>query len=129
MAAGIDEARVGAWLESHVHAIVPPFVYRSIGGGRSNLTFLVTDAAGREVALRRPPTGHVLATAHDMAREFRVISAIGPTAVPVPAAMALCADEAVNGAPFYVMALRRGRGDRPSVAKAATGCRWRCGRR
>ena len=119
MAAGIDEARVGAWLESHVHAIVPPFVYRSIGGGRSNLTFLVSDAGGREVVLRRPPTGHVLATAHDMAREFRVISAIGPTAVPVPAAMALCADEAVNGAPFYVMAYVEG-AVIDSVAKAAT---------
>ena len=66
VAVGIDEARVGAWLESHVHVIVPPFVYRSIGGGRSNLTFLVSDAGGREVVLRRPPTGHVLATAHDM---------------------------------------------------------------
>ena len=55
--------------------------------------------------LRRPPLHHVLATAHDMTREFRAISAMGPTAVPVPDALGLCTDESVNGAPFYVMTL------------------------
>ena len=53
--------------------------------------------------LRRPPLGHVLATAHDMAREFRIIAAVGTTAVPVPPALGLCTDVDVNGAPFYVM--------------------------
>ena len=53
--------------------------------------------------LRRPPLGAVLATAHDMAREHRIISAIGRTEVPVPPALGLCEDEGVNGAPFYVM--------------------------
>lgn len=73
-----------------------------ISGGKSNLTYLVTSAAG-ELVLRRPPLGHVLPTAHDMVREHTVISALGPTAVPVPATVALCTDHGVIGAPFFVM--------------------------
>ena len=80
-----------------------PSRFELIAGGRSNLTYRVTDGAGRAYALRRPPLSHVLPTAHDMAREYRVITALGPTAVPVPATFGLCEDEAVNGAPFYVM--------------------------
>ena len=53
--------------------------------------------------LRRPPMGHVLATAHDMAREHRIISALADSGVPVPAIVGLCEDDEVNGAPFYVM--------------------------
>lgn len=75
---------------------------RLIEGGRSNLTYMVTDGTSRWV-IRRPPLGHVLATAHDMGREYRVISALNPTAVPVPRTVLLCPDEAVIGAPFYVM--------------------------
>jgi aminoglycoside phosphotransferase (APT) family kinase protein len=63
----------------------------------------VTDATGRHFALRRPPRSHVLPTAHDMTREYRVISALGATAVPVPVTFGLCEDDAVNGRPFYVM--------------------------
>ncbi len=74
-----------------------------VSGGKSNLTYRVGDGH-RTWIVRRPPLGHVLATAHDMAREHRVISALGPTAVPVPATYALCEDESVVGAPFYVMA-------------------------
>jgi len=73
-----------------------------IAGGRSNLTYLVA-ADDKEVVLRRPPLGHVLPTAHDMAREFTVISALADTEVPVPDAIHLCRDESVLGAPFYVM--------------------------
>ncbi|MDQ1659691.1 MAG: hypothetical protein QOD41_4774 [Cryptosporangiaceae bacterium] len=73
-----------------------------ISGGKSNLTYDVRSAAGR-VVLRRPPLGHVLPTAHDMAREHRVIAALAGTAVPVPAALHLCTDPAVLGAPFQVM--------------------------
>jgi len=100
---GLDEERVGAWLPEHVDGALPPFSYSLIAGGRSNLTFRVTGGDGQQFVLRRPPLGHVLATAHDMAREHRIISALGPTAVPVPPALALCADETVNDAPFYVM--------------------------
>lgn len=73
-----------------------------VGGGKSNLTFLVASPAGR-VVLRRPPLRQVLPTAHDMAREYRVIAALAGSDVPVPAALQLCTDEAVLGAPFYVM--------------------------
>ncbi len=73
-----------------------------IAGGMSNLTYVVSSAAG-EVVLRRPPTGSVLPTAHDMAREYRVITALADTAVPVPRTLHLCSDPGVLGAPFYVM--------------------------
>jgi aminoglycoside phosphotransferase (APT) family kinase protein len=71
-------------------------------GGRSNLTYEVSGRSRRWV-LRRPPLGHVLATAHDMAREFRVLSALSGSPVPVPRTLLLCRDEAVLGAPFYLM--------------------------
>lgn len=79
-----------------------PLTARLIEGGRSNLTYAVTDGTTRWV-VRRPPLGHVLATAHDMKREHRVISALHGTDVPVPAPLLLCEDDAVIGAPFYVM--------------------------
>jgi aminoglycoside phosphotransferase (APT) family kinase protein len=73
-----------------------------ITGGRSNLTYRITDGT-RIWVLRRPPLGHVLPTAHDMSREFRVISALAGTDVPVPAPLVLCTEVDVLGAPFYVM--------------------------
>ena len=100
---GIDVERVSAWLAEHVDSATPPFACSLIVGGHSNLTYLVVDATGRRMVLRRPPLGHVLATAHDMAREHRIISAVGRTNVPVAPALGLCTDDAVNGAPFYVM--------------------------
>jgi aminoglycoside phosphotransferase (APT) family kinase protein len=100
---GIDEAPVSAWLAANIATVEPPFTFELIAGGRSNLTYRVTDAGGRPFVLRRPPLGHVLATAHDMAREHRLISAVGTTTVPVPPALGLCTDESVNGMPFYVM--------------------------
>jgi aminoglycoside phosphotransferase (APT) family kinase protein len=100
---GLDLDRVGSWLEANVEGAVGPFDAALIGGGRSNLTYAVTGADGRRLVVRRPPLGHVLATAHDVGREFRIIAALGPTPVPVPGALALCTDEDVNGAPFYVM--------------------------
>jgi aminoglycoside phosphotransferase (APT) family kinase protein len=77
-----------------------------IAAGMSNLTYVVTPEGGSDddaVILRRPPTGAVLATAHDMGREHRVLTALGPTDVPVPRTLHLCTDPAVLGAPFYVM--------------------------
>ena len=100
---GIDVERVTAWLAGNVDAVEAPFEFEFISGGRSNLTFGVTDAKGRKLVLRRPPISHVLATAHDMGREHRIISALASTDVPVPAAVGFCEDPAVNGAPFYVM--------------------------
>ena len=104
MTEGIREAEVTAWFEEHVAGARGPLAFELIAGGHSNLTFKVTDAEGHEFVLRRPPLGHVLATAHDMGREHRIISALGPTPVPVAPALAYCPDDDVNGAPFYVMA-------------------------
>ena len=73
-----------------------------ISGGKSNLTYRVACDAG-EIVLRRPPLGHVLPTAHDMAREFRVQSALHPTRVPVPRTLYLADAGSVLGVPFYLM--------------------------
>jgi aminoglycoside phosphotransferase (APT) family kinase protein len=105
---GIDIARVSAWLAEHIDGAEAPFQFDIIAGGHSNLTYKVVDANGRRLVLRRPPLGHVLATAHDMAREHRIISAVGQTAVPVAPALGLCTDDEVNGAPFYVMGFVEG---------------------
>jgi aminoglycoside phosphotransferase (APT) family kinase protein len=104
---GIEEATLTPWLAEHV-GLAPPLDFELIAGGRSNLTYRVADAQGRVVALRRPPIGHVLPTAHDMQREHRIVSALGPTSVPVAKTLAFCDDESVNGAPFYVMEYVRG---------------------
>jgi aminoglycoside phosphotransferase (APT) family kinase protein len=103
---GIDADRVGSWLAGHVDGLDQgsgPVRFELVSGGRSNLTYRITGAAGSTYALRRPPTGGVLSTAHDVSREWRFISAMAPTAVPVPAPVAYCADTAVTGAEFYVM--------------------------
>ena len=100
---GIDVAKVEAWLNANIEGAHGPYTYSLIAGGRSNLTFHVSDSRGLQMVLRRPPLGHVLATAHDMAREHRIISAVGKTNVPVPKTLGVCIDDSVNGAPFYVM--------------------------
>ncbi len=100
---GVDIANVTGWFKAHAAAVTAPLDFQLIAGGHSNLTFKVTDEAGHAWVLRRPPLGHVLATAHDMTREHTIISALGPTAVPVPTTVGLCTDESVNGSPFYVM--------------------------
>ena len=102
---GIDPGAVGEWCAANIPDCVAPLRYRLLAGGHSNLTYEVSDAEGRRWVLRRPPLGHVLATAHDMAREHRILTALRDTPVPVPATVGLCTDVAVNGAPFYVMAM------------------------
>ena len=100
---GIDADRVGAWIEANVARAAPPFSFERIAGGRSNLTFAVIDCAGRRWALRRPPLGKALGSAHDMGREHRVVSALAATDVPVAPIAGFCEDADVNGAPFYLM--------------------------
>lgn len=100
---GLDTIAVADWLRSVApDAVAGPLAATLITGGKSNLTYLVTDGT-HEYVVRRPPLGHVLATAHDMGREYRVMAALAPTAVPVPRMVALCEDVDVIGAPFYVM--------------------------
>ena len=101
--AGIDSRAVTEWLGRHVRTLVPPLRFQLVAGGRSNLTFRVEDSDGRTVALRRPPLSHVLPTAHDMAREYRILRALWPSPVPVPQPLGLCEDAAVTGSAFYVM--------------------------
>lgn len=100
-------------LAAHLQAtlaggLAGPLTASLIGGGRSNPTYRLTDGESVWV-LRRPPYGHVLPSAHDMKREYTVIEALGGSAVPVPAAVHLCEDTAVLGAPFYLMDLVDGR--------------------
>lgn len=101
--AGIDESAVSRWLADRIEGAEPPFTFHPIPGGNSNLTYRVRGRGGTDFALRRPPLGKILESAHDMAREYRVISALQGTGVPVPPALGLCSDPEVNGAPFYVM--------------------------
>lgn len=105
MTEGLDTDALAAWLEKQSPGLLSadrPLEATLITGGKSNLTYAVTDGEV-DVIVRRPPLGHVLATAHDMTREHRVITALGPTDVPVPRTYALCEDDSVIGAPFYVM--------------------------
>jgi aminoglycoside phosphotransferase (APT) family kinase protein len=103
VAEGLDTDALAAWLETERPGLLSgPLEATLITGGKSNLTYTVTDGS-TDVIVRRPPLGHVLATAHDMTREHRVITALGPTDVPVPETFALCEDDSVIGAPFYVM--------------------------
>jgi aminoglycoside phosphotransferase (APT) family kinase protein len=99
---GIDRDNVTRWMSEHVGAVAP-LAFELIAGGRSNLTFRVTDAHGANFVLRRPPTSHVLPTAHDMVREHTIISALYPQGIPVPQPLGLCSDVTVNERPFYVM--------------------------
>ncbi|WP_442877570.1 phosphotransferase family protein [Dactylosporangium sp. AC04546] len=98
---GLNLERLQEFLDAKAPGLVSaPLTAELVAGGRSNLTYILNQV----FVLRRPPLGHVLATAHDMGREFRVISALGPTAVPVPEALLFCEDPDVLGAPFYLMA-------------------------
>ena len=88
---------VEAWFALNVPSASPPLSFERIAGGHSNLTFRVSDAGGNRWALRRPPLGKRLGSAHDMAREHKVVSALGPTEVPVAPVVGLCEDESVSG--------------------------------
>ena len=99
---GLDLAALTEYLPAHGIPVAGPLQARLFAGGRSNLTYELSDGV-RKWVLRRPPLGHVLETAHDMKREFRFISELGRSAVPVPEALFRCDDEGVIGAPFFVM--------------------------
>lgn len=100
---GVNGANVTAWFEHNVPGVAAPFTVELIAGGHSNLTFGVTDAAGEQYVLRRPPLGHVLESAHDMGREHKIVAALAGSGVPVAETLGLCRDVEVNEAPFYIM--------------------------
>ncbi len=118
---GLDAAALRSYLDSVVPGLVAgPLRAEIIAGGRSNLTYVVTDGVSTWV-LRRPPLGHVLATAHDMGREYRVLSALRGTPVPVPTTILHCPDPSVIGAPFYLMEHVAGEVYRSAAQTAALG--------
>lgn len=99
---GIDAPGITAWLAART-PLAPPLAWERIPGGRSNLTYRVTDAEGRRFVLRRPPLHSVLASAHDVGREYRIMSALQDADVPVPPVVGAEPGDHVTGAPFYVM--------------------------
>ncbi|MDH4391336.1 MAG: phosphotransferase family protein [Aquabacterium sp.] len=100
---GYQRGAVEAWLATHVPSLRQPLRWTRLEGGHSNLTYLLEDADGQRAVIRRPPMGELLPKAHDMGREWALISALGSTPVPVPAALGFCEDTSVTGAHFYVM--------------------------
>jgi aminoglycoside phosphotransferase (APT) family kinase protein len=103
-----DVAALERYLASRVPGFAPPVEVRQFLGGQSNPTYHLT-AGGREYVLRRKPPGPLLPSAHAVDREYRVITALGATDVPVPRTYLLCEDDSVIGTPFYVMDFVRGR--------------------
>ncbi len=127
---GLDPDRLAGYLDRVAPGIIGgPLRAELLAGGKSNLTYRVTGTGGEAVVLRRPPLAHVLPTAHDMSREYRVIAALYPTGFPVPAPLHLCPEAEVIGSPFYLMSYVDGRVLRsvadiaglPRASAAATG--------
>ncbi|WP_181779452.1 phosphotransferase family protein [Pseudonocardia pini] len=106
---GLEAAPVSRWLAETLPGFTEPAEFTLVAGGRSNLTYRISDAAGHVYALRRPPVGSVLSTAHDMGREWRFVSAMVGTGVPVATPRAHCTDLEVTGAEFTVMDFVDGR--------------------
>jgi aminoglycoside phosphotransferase (APT) family kinase protein len=104
----LDEATLSDWMAAHVEGFAGPLKVEQFKGGQSNPTYRLTTPSAAYV-LRRKPPGSLVKGAHDVLREARVLTALGPTAVPVPIVLGLCEDEAVLGTPFFVMELVEGR--------------------
>ncbi|HEX4965215.1 MAG TPA: phosphotransferase family protein [Thermoanaerobaculia bacterium] len=103
----IDAAPLAAWLQERLPGIEAPLEIEQFPGGHSNLTYLLR-FGDRELVLRRPPFGSKVKTAHDMGREFRVLSRLYKLYPKAPRALFHCDDPEVIGAPFYVMERVRG---------------------
>ncbi len=101
---GIDVDRLRSWMVGATDQVVTGHLMATLlAGGRSNISALLQDEAGSQWVVRRPPLGHVMPSAHDMGREFRVMSGLGSVGQPVPRALALCTDPEVTGATFMLM--------------------------
>lgn len=107
-AEGLNVEPMARWIEGLGIGVEPPLGFRRVGLGQSNLTYLVTDEGGGRWVLRRPPLGHLLASAHDVAREHRILSALQGTGVPVPVVHGLCEDPAVTDVPVMLMSFVEG---------------------
>jgi aminoglycoside phosphotransferase (APT) family kinase protein len=106
---GYDAPAVTRWIEHNVQRLQPPFTWTRFPTGHSNLTYELEDSDGRRAVIRRPPLGELQPRAHDMSREYRIISALWPTPVPVPEPYAFNPDPDITGAPFYIMGFVPGR--------------------
>ncbi|MGO1165833.1 MAG: phosphotransferase family protein [Janibacter sp.] len=100
---GLDPEAMTAWIEGLGIGMQPPLTFARVGLGQSNLTYLATDAKGERLVLRRPPLGELLASAHDVAREHRILSALQGSDVPLPVVHGLCEDPAVTDVPVLVV--------------------------
>jgi aminoglycoside phosphotransferase (APT) family kinase protein len=100
---GVDLDAFTHWAATALPQATPPFTAQTLVGGQSNITVRIDDATGHAYVLRRPPLHGVLATAHDVGREHRIMAALQPTPVPLPPTLAVCDDTTVLGAPFFVM--------------------------
>ena len=117
---GYNVPAVENWIEHNIADLSPPLQWTRLEGGHSNLTYQIEDAHGNKAVIRRPPQGVLLPKAHDMSREWSLISALGNTSVPVPKAMGFCESPDITGAWFYVMGLIDGR----PLYKAAETREW-----
>ena len=104
----LDTDRLDAWLADRLDGFGDGLRVRQYEGGQSNPTYLVESAA-RRVVVRKKPPGVLLPTAHQVEREYRILAALAGSGVPLPEVLALCADDAVIGTAFYVMAHVDGR--------------------
>lgn len=104
----IDAGAVARWMSTLGVDVAEPLEVRRLGQGRSNLIYLLVDAEGRRWVLRRPPLGELLASAHDVVREHRILAALTDTTVPVPPVLGLCSDEAVSDVPLLLMEYTEG---------------------
>lgn len=99
---GLDLGALTRWLADQAQPVVPPLSAELLSGGNSNITWLLADASGQRMVLRRPPFGPRAAKAHDMAREATILAALQGSRVPVPRLLGRCTDKSVIGAPFYL---------------------------
>lgn len=106
---GFKVAAVEDWINANVASLAPPLEWTRLEGGHSNITYLVQDQNGRKAVIRRPPQGKLLPKAHDMEREWALVSSLTPTGFPVPQALGFCGDKDITGAYFYVMGFAEGR--------------------
>jgi aminoglycoside phosphotransferase (APT) family kinase protein len=100
---GVDGARLTSWLTALIPDLSLPLNVQRIGFGQSNLTYVFSDAVGQRWVLRRPPMGDLLHSAHDVLREARILSALGPTDVPVPRIYGVAETGEVGDGPLVLM--------------------------
>lgn len=108
---GLRIASLSSWMQDKIAGFDASSDLQAtlLAGGRSNISYKLTDASGSSWVLRRPPLGHIMPSAHDMGREFRVLSGLNSVSFPTPSTRGYCEDESVIGAKFMMMDFIDGR--------------------